>query len=271
LAADPPAATAASPPPPDLRSPEQRDTRHSAYSLPHSTWALNVGALGIGGGDVFAKLGVAYGVGGGVQLELNLAHVGVGLMNFAAQWHFVDTRYFDLGAGLGFWYGHGDWFWIARGVTRDVVSKLDVIRVPVGLTASAPLLRWLQLDLSVEYTYGQIFGEFGDEGSIFHDAQIGARQLTFRPGVRWFISPRTSLELSAHLPAYTSLPIELAGDAGETHYRKVPFSDSWSIEAALRSSLTSNVFGNLRLHYGNVADALYGASLYPSFELEIRL
>lgn len=272
FAADPTASTtpSASPQPEGLQSPEQRDTRHSAYSLPQGMWTFNVGALGVGSSDVFATLGAGYGLGAGFQVELNLAHASVGLLNIAAQWHFVDTQYFDLGAGLGFWYGHGAWFWIAEGLTRELVSKLDVFSIPMALSASMPVYRWLELDLSLEYSYAEMFGTTSGSRSIFHDAQIGARQLALRPGVRWFMWHSTSLELSAQLPAYSSLPVK-DDDSGETEYHQVPFSDVWSIEAALRSRFTRSVFGNLRLHYGEVARLLYGAALYPSFELEVRL
>lgn len=271
-------ALAAAPPAPpaadaggDLRSPEQRDTRQTAYTLPRGTWGLDVGALGVGGGDVFARLGVAYGLGAGVELELNLAHAGVGLINVAAHWHFIDTRYFDLGMGLGVWYGHGDWFWIVQGLSKEVVSKLDVLNVPVSLTASMPVLPSLQLDFGVEYTYAEVFGTIDRERSIFQEANLGVRQLTFNPGAHWFMSSNTSLGLNARLAAYTGVPV--AGERnGSEHqdYRKVPFSETWSLEAALRSRLRPGLFANLRMHYGEIARALYGAVIYPSFEVEVR-
>ncbi len=282
LAADPPGAStlpavvapsAAAPAPGDLRSPEQRDTRHTAYTLPKGTWGLDIGALGIGGGDVFARLGVAYGIGHGLQAEINLAHTGVGLLNVASHWHFIDTRYFDLGAGVGLWYGHGEWFWIAQGLAKDLVKKIDVLNVPMGLTASMPVLRMLQLNLGVEYTYAEVFGSFDrGERSILQDANFGVRQLTFAPGVHWFIWHNTSLELSARLPAYTGVPVTISGDDNDrTEYHKAPFSEMWSAEAALRSRLRPGVFGNVRLHYGEIARSLYDAVIYPSFELEVRL
>lgn len=283
LAADPqlngaaapaaPATGAAAPAASDLQSPEQRDTRHTAYTLPAGMWGLDVGALGIGGGDVFARLGVAYGIGHGVQAEINLAHMGVGLLNVASHWHFIDTRYFDLGVGVGLWYGHGDWFWIAQGAAQDLVDQLDVINVPVALTASMPVLSTLQLNLGVEYTYAELFGTFDRrERSLLQDANFGVRQLTLAPGVHWFIWHNTSLELSADLPLYTGVPVTASGESNErVEYHKAPFSETWSAEAALRSRLRPGVFGNVRLHYGEIARTLYNAKVYPSFELEVRL
>lgn len=259
-AVEPPAA----PPPGDLQSPEQVSTRNSAYSLPRNTWAFNVGALGIGGGDAFATLGVGYGFGAGLQATINLAHASVGLMNLGVGWHFLDTRYFDLGARVGVWYGHGKWFWIARGVAKELVSKVDVIQVPLELTASAPLTRFLELDLGVQYAYASLFGSVGDGESIFADAQLAARQFFVQPGARVFLSDATALELAAKLPVFTTVPTERRDIS-------VPFKSTWSMEGGFRSRFARGLFGTIRLHYGSVADVLYGSRLYPSFELEYRL
>jgi hypothetical protein len=227
-------------------------------------WAFDIGALGIGGSEAIAKLGAAYGLGAGVEVEANLAHMGVGLLNLSAGWHFVDTRYFDLGVRAGVWYGHGAWLWIARSTVQSLVAKVNMLSVPIALTASAPLTRWLQLDLGVQYTYADIFGATGDVDSPFVDAEISVRQLFFQPGVRFFISDNTEFDLSTKLPAFTEVPRE-QGD------RTVPFSRTWSMETGLRSRLTTGVFANLRLRYGKRGDAVYAAPLYPSFGVEFRL
>ena len=248
----------------DLQSPEQVSTRNSAYSLPKGMWGFDLGALGIGGGDAFAALGVGYGFGAGLQANMNLAHAGVGLLNLALGWHFLDTRYVDLGARVGFWYGHGQWFWIARGLTKQIVRRVDVIQVPIELTASAPLTRWLELDLSAQYAYASLYGSASDEESIFVDAQIAARQFFVRPGARFFVSEATAIELFAKLPAFTTVP-------SERRDLSIPFKSTWSMEGGVRSRLANGLFGSLRLHYGSVSDVLYGSRLYPSFDIEYRL
>jgi hypothetical protein len=249
--------------PGDLQSPEQRSTRYSAYSVPSGMLAFDVGAFGISGGDVFAKIGAAYGLGSGFEIEANLAHVGVGLLNISAAWQFIDTRHFALGVRTGFWYGQGEWFWIAQGAAKSLVSKVDVVSVPILLTASAPLTRWLELDLGVQYTYGDVFGATDGERSLLEDAQIGIRQLFFRPGARFFISDNTALELFAKLAAFTDVPTARTATT-------LPFSKTWTLEGGLRSRLADGLFGNLRLHYGDVSNAVYGALLYPSFDVEWR-
>jgi hypothetical protein len=256
----------------DLQSPEQRDTRGSAYSLPGGMWAFNVGALGLRGGEAFAKVGIGYGFGARVQGELNLAHLGVGLLNVAGSWQFLDTRHFDLGVRLGLWYGHGDWFWIVGGLAKELVSKLDVLNIPLAVTASVPASRWVAFDLGVEYVHGEVFGEITGI-SVYRKAQLGVRQLTFQPGVRFFVSRRTELDVSSILPAYTGVPTERSNTrTGETkNFASVPFSEMWSLALGVRSRFADGLFGSIRLHYGEVTRGLYGAALYPSFNLEYRL
>jgi hypothetical protein len=249
----------------DLQSPEQVDTRYSAYTLPRKLWAFNVGAFGIGGGDVFAELGAAYGLGAGLQLEVNLAHLSVGLMNLSAGWHFIDTRYFDLGARVGIWYGRGKWFWPSYGrYAHDIVAKIDALNIPLELTASSTPTRWLELDLSAHYGYAQVYGASQDTNSLFVNAQLGVAQFFLRPTARVFVSDDTSLEISAKLPLYSAVPFDKKTVT-------LPFSDTWTLETGVRSRLARRLFGNIRLHYGAVPKALYGSRVYPSFDVEFRL
>ncbi|HEX6278364.1 MAG TPA: hypothetical protein VFZ53_35200 [Polyangiaceae bacterium] len=248
----------------DLQSPEQVSTRHSAYTLPAGVWSLEAGALGVGSGDVVALIGGTYGLGAGVQVGVNLAHFTVGLFNASVGYHFVDTRYFDLGARLGAWYGHGDWYWIATPAAKKIVSKIDVLSVPVELTASGTLTRWLEADLGVVYAYATFFGTSPPEQSVFTDNQLGLQQFFLRPGVRFFLVDHTALELFAKLPLYSAIPVDGKNPT-------LPFERTYTLEGGLRSRLTRGLFGSVRIHYGSISDVLYNARLYPSFEVELRL
>jgi hypothetical protein len=261
--------------PGDLQSPENRDRRNTPYALPDGTWGLDIGALGIGGGEAFAKLGVAYGFLDGASVEMNLAHAGLGLLNVAGGYHFLDTRYFDLGVSLGVWYGRGEWVWIVTGVAKDLIRELEVVYVPMRLAASMPVSRFLQFDLALQYSHAEVFGSVDDSDALFLDAQLGMRQFEIRPGVRFFLSDTTELDLTSNLPVYSALPVERARaseDGGRNEdFVTVPFSEVWSVEVGLRSRFARGLFGSVRLHYGEVAKGLYGAPLYPSFDVELRL
>jgi hypothetical protein len=251
------------PPPGDLQAPANVSTRYSAYSLPARTWAFDIGALGIGGGDVFANLGAGYGFGGGFQVEMNLAHMGVGLVNGTVGWHFIDSRYFDLGARAGIWYVRGQWFWIAQGPAKNLVRHIEALKVPLDLIASSQPVRWLELDLGIHYSYTSTFGTADNADSVFSKADLVMNQFSLRPGARVFITDRTALETSVELPLYSGIPLK-----HETV--TVPFKSTWSLEVGVRSRLTRALFGNIRLHYGSIPDVLYGARLYPSFDIEVR-
>ena len=269
-----PAAAPVAPAPADLQSPEQRDTRNSAYSLPRGMWGFDAGALGLGGGDALLKLGVAYGLGAGVELQVNLAHWGAGILNFAAVWQFVDTRYFHLAARAGIWYGNGDWVWILTEAGEELVADLDVLNVPLVLASSMPVSKRLQFDFDVRYTYADIFGSVTANGTFFRDAPFGMRQLAVRPGVRIFLTDSTEVDLSTSLPIYSARSYarpdgDRTDDSNE--FTDVPFSKTWAAEFGLRSRLAKAVFGSVRLHYSKIADGFYGSSFYPSFNFEFRL
>jgi hypothetical protein len=230
----------------------------------------------MGAGDAYGKLGVAYGFGAGVHAEVNLLHSSVGLLNVAGFWQFVDTPQFALGARAAFWYARGEWFWFANEAAKDLLSDLQGIGVPVIVAASAPLAPWLQLDLDLGYTHAEVFGSVLDDRALFFDAQLGVRQFLVRPGVRFFLTSTTELDISSNLPPYTALPLETArsnersGDRVE-EFGSVPFSETWSLELGVRSRFARGLFGAIRLHYGEIARGLYGAPLYPSFEVELRI
>ena len=171
----------------------------------------------------------------------------------------------DLGLRGGIWYGHGDWFWTAEGLAKRIVSNLDVLNVPLALTGSLPVGSLAQLDLTVQYTYAQMYGASAtsDERSPYTDSELATRQLFLRPGARLFVSDNTALQLSVKLPLQSELALEDAA-------AELSFADTWSFEAGLRSRFVPGIFGELRLQYGEVSDVLYGATLFPSFEIEMR-
>jgi hypothetical protein len=257
----------------DLQSPLQRDTRNSAFSLPKGTWAIDAGALGLGGGDAYAKLGLAYGLGAGVELQVNLAHLGIGFMNFAAFWQFVETPHFNLAARAGVWYAKGEWVWILTAWGTEVLGDLDVLNVPLALVASVPVSKRLQFDFDVHYTYADIYGSIRERGEMFRDAPFGMRQFAVRPGARLFLTDSTEFDVSSVLPMYSARTFVRpdGDDSDDEEFRRVPFSETWAVEFGLRSRLSETIFGSVRLHYSKIAKGLYGASFYPSFDVEFRL
>jgi hypothetical protein len=263
-----------------LRSPEQRNVRYSAYGLPTGMWSFDVSALGVNGEDLYGSLSIKRGFGLGFTLELNLAHYAVGLFNIGAQWSFLDTKYFALAASVGFTYGHGAWIWLVAPGVKDLLEEADLFTVPTAITASSPVLDWLQLDLSVNLRLGTIFGTLGDGANFYADAEIGATQVAFRPGVRAFVSEATALEVAFDVPVYTWVPWEgtINAELRDKGYSKsgsggatLPTSETWKLEAGVRSALTPWLICTFRIHYGRINRLLYRTTINPSLSLEFRL
>jgi hypothetical protein len=263
-----------------LRSPEQRSVRYSAYGLPNGMWSFDLSALGVNGDDLYGSLSIKRGFGAGFELELNLAHYAVGLFNIGAQWTFLDTKYFALAASAGFTYGHGAWIWLVAPGVKDLLEDADLFTFPAAITASSPVLDWLQLDLSVNLRLGTVFGTLGDGANLFADAQLGATQVSLRPGTRVFVSDATALELAVDLPVYTWVPWEgtITAELRDRGYEKsgsggatLPTSETWKLEAGVRSRLTPWLFCTLRVHYGRINRLLYRTTVNPSLSLEFRL
>jgi hypothetical protein len=261
----------------DLQAPQQRSTRYSAYSLPDAVWSLEAGALGGSAEEAYGVLGVARGFKHGFQLNLNLVHWSAGLFHADVRWNFLERPHFALGADLGFSYAHGAWIWVLGDYARELISDADLIGVPVSLTASAPINRWLQFDLMVEGRYTQMFGTLGRGNTFFAETDIGARQVLIRPTARVYVSDSTALELTAKLAAFNRVPvsIEPGGDSRfgtpRHGYADVAFSDSWNIELGVRSRIRRWVYATVRIQYGQTSKFIYGASVFPMFGLEFRL
>jgi hypothetical protein len=135
--------------------------------------------------------------------------------------------------------------------------------LPLELTASSTPTRWLELDLGVNYSYAKIFGSPSRERSVFTDSELALQQFFLRPGARFFIAGETAFEFFAKLPLYSAVPLQEKSVA-------VPFKRIWALEGGLRSRFARGLFGSVRLHYGSISDVLYGARIYPSFEVELR-
>jgi hypothetical protein len=275
-----PAAAEPSDEPSGLRSPDQRSLRYSAYTLPKGMWAFEGGLLGVTSEELYGSLGVKYGLPAGLELDINLAHYAVGVFNLSARWNFLELSRFALAANVDFTYGHGAWMWIVGPLAKQVLQDTDLISIPFGLTASAAVLDWLQLDLGVSYRYATVFGTLGEGGNFYANAEIGARQVLLRPGARLFVSDATALEFGFDLPVYTWVPIEgeitaelrnrgfeRSGSGGAT----VSLSETWKFETGVRSRLAPWLFCTLRIHYGRANKLLYSTTIGPSMSLEFRL
>lgn len=263
----------------DFFAPEERTRTNTAYTLAPSQLGFEVGALGQGGGDVYARIGVAYGFGYGVEVSANLAHAAAGIVNLNGKWNFIDEKMFGLAAGVGVTWAHGDWLWVLPADQRTLVSTLDVVAVPLTLTASAPVLTWLQLDLELSYLHAEVFGNANSENALF-DADIGARRVGISPIARFYVLDALELYASVWISPYTALPgavtarAQLAPDVyagGQTGgYIELDPGDTYRLAFGARSAITRTSFVSFVLNYGKASERLYGSSFFPAFNVELR-
>lgn len=263
----------------DIRSPSARSTRYSAYVLSRKTASIDLGFLGISGDELYGRLGTSVGLGYGLQLEANLGHWVAGLFGLNVKWAFFENEHVALSAQVGFLYAHGGWLWLLDELGQTVFSDSDLFGVPLGVTVSVPWTRWLQFDLLLEYQYSKLFGSINAGGSFYAETQFGARQLLAWPTLRVFITPQSNFHFTARLPLYNRVPYEIDStlELGKGYsnvrdgYASLDFSQGWALEFGVRSQVRRWLFVNTRLHVGQIAKAVYGAVIYPSFNLEFRV
>ncbi|HEX6239813.1 MAG TPA: hypothetical protein VFZ61_02920, partial [Polyangiales bacterium] len=256
-----------------------RSIRYSAYVLPRKVASIDLGFLGISGDEIYGRLGTSIGLGHGLQLDANIGHWVAGLFGVDVKWAFFENEHIAVSAYAGFLYAHGGWLWLLDELGQTVLSDSDLFGMPIGMTVSAPCTRWLQFDLTLAYQYSKVFGSISPGGSFYAETQYGARQVLIWPTARVFITAQTAFEFTARLPLYNRVPYEVDStlEVGKGYgnlkdgYASVDFSQGWALEFGVRSQLRRWLFATTRLHVGQIAKTVYGATVYPSFNLEFRV
>lgn len=263
----------------DFDDPAQRTRRGTAYALDKGQWSTEAELLGVTTDDLFGRIGLGYGFGKGVQLDTNVAHIAVGLLNVELKWNFLDFPHFGMSASVGVIWGHGAWIWILDGLEQRIIRNTEIVVLPMSLWASSHLLDWLQVDFGIRYTHSQVFGDF-ESDSTLADGEIGIRQLSVLPSVRFYIVQTLELFVGARLPLYSAIPG--AGEAntslGEGVYAgartgtidKPPFSQQFQLQFGARSAMAKTTFVTASIHYGKTVQSLYGSAFYPAFGVEYR-
>lgn len=270
-------AQSAPPPPPRITDPESRSTRSTAYALPRGTVSVSTSLLGVTTNELYGSLGVAFGLGAGVQLGANLAHLGAGLFNLGAKWQFLDQKLLSLSVAFSPAYAHGDWIWVAA--AENLVAGFDVWAFPVELSASSRPNDWLELDLTAAYTDIEIVGDI-DSDSLVLDAQLAQRQFHLRPRVWVHLLERSSLFAEATLPLFTSIPVAgeatvVVGDGvvvgGTSGGRRVlDLGETYVLSLGARSMINRHFYVDIQANFGPRIDRIYGTFLAPRVSFEAR-
>jgi hypothetical protein len=198
--------------PRDFQAPAERIVDRTAYTLTARQVRIDAGLVGLGTDDLGVNLGVAYGLTDWVELRLNLAHFGIGMLNVAAQFNLVDRRWWGLGVVLGLRWLRGDWLWLLRERTREQLAGVDMLGFPLEVVGSFPLLRWMGLHLKLAYTHSEVFGDIAfDEAAL--EGTAGVRHLYVEPVVRFYLWRRMAVTLGARLPLFARAAVQGATEA----------------------------------------------------------
>lgn len=282
-AAEPPAATPASPSPPAAaESPRitqkpNLDTRETAYVLERGDSAVGVSLLGVTPQELYGSISFEHGLGAGVQLGVNIAHLGTGVFNVAGKWRFFDQRKLSLALSFAPAYGHGDWIWIAP--AQALMAGVQIGIFPVEVAASSFVLDWLELDFAAGYTDIEVFGNL-DGDSFLLDAQLAQRQFFLRPRVVAHLLERSSVVLGATVPLYTSIPasgeasVELpngvVAGASSSGRRTLPVGDTYLLSLGIRSMINQHYFVEVQANLGPRVDKIVGTFVAPRVAFEGR-
>ena len=138
----------------DFQAPEERPLQGTAYTPAAKQKTFTAGIFGTTYAEMVAAIGIAYAPTRFWDVGINLAHLGMGVLNVDTKLNLLDRKGFGLGYDVGFIYGHGDWIWALPALEKTLISGIDMFVIPLQLTFSADATKWLHFDLTAEYDEG---------------------------------------------------------------------------------------------------------------------
>ncbi len=264
--------------PPSIKDKRSRVRRDTAYTLAPRQWAASTGILGMGVNEIYGSLGLSYGFEHGLQLGANLLHLGAGVVNAQIKWNFIERGPWALSVGFSPLWLHGAWVWVLpdEGVN---LGNIDVVVLPLTVTGSWQAFEHLEFDLQTRYAHSELFGDLSSSSLIF-DAQMGLRQFSVTPTVRFHIQKKASVFFRAKLPLWSQMPgsveaefqlrpgVSVGGRSEGTFSPK--FSSLYLLSLGARSRIVENTFIEFALNYGGAAETFYGSAIYPELNAEFR-
>lgn len=159
-------------------------------------------------GTNYDNMGVSgdlrYGLPDGFELGTNALYDAVGFVNADSKWNFLDTRWIGLAAKIGLrWINPKNLYPIPKKY-RDDLGDIDIIIVPVQLTASFPFSPAFGAHLTVGYNHSNVFGTSPADSDAYVDGMLGAREVYLTPTFTFYPRKRVALLLGAQLPVWVA-------------------------------------------------------------------
>lgn len=178
---------------------EGRLTQGTAYVLPDDKFEVAVGLVGLDLPDFGAELSLRYGIEDLLELQLNVAHVAMGVLSVGVDTNLVDTRYFALGLDLSVVYIQPRRVWALPADLQEPVRDTHILVVPVQLVSSFPITHWFSAHVGLGYTHGEIFGRLRLDSDLI-DAGVGLRSVAADLSAHFYFAEGLALILGVDSP-----------------------------------------------------------------------
>ena len=242
----------------DFRDPTQRITRHTAYTLQRGQMRVGLGLFGQEPDNLGGQVEFAVGYADWGHLSVNLLHAAFGVVNLAGEFNMIDWKHFALGASLGVTWLKPQFLWFLPEQAREDFGGFSALSVPAKLETSYPVNDWLHFDLGLGYIWAGIFGEVGQQSSVFGGG-LGTRQFYARPAVHFHVRHKVDLYVKSkwllHGQHYASIYSEVEMHEGvvasvETvDWRRMAFLDGSNLSLGIEWKFKKHFYMNLWLMY----------------------
>lgn len=180
----------------DLADPYDRPIVNTAYTVRGVQSEISVG--GSQTRDLAARVGVTAGLGKRAQVDMNVGHVALGVVNVGARVVWFDRGPVTLALDGRVLAATPRWMWYLPDDLRSDLGGLGLITAPLGVYGSVRAGRHVVASLGAGYEHSAVGGSFDNEAIVF-DGVIGSRRLWVRPSVHVALG-RFVLEGTVYLP-----------------------------------------------------------------------
>ena len=263
----------------DFHSPAERPVHGTAYTPAAKQKTFTAGVFGSSYSEMLAAIGIAYAPTRFWDFGINLAHLGMGVLNVNTKLNALDWKGFGIGLGVGFLWGHGNWIWALPPAEKALVRGIDMFVFPIQIIGSADATKWLHFDLVLEYNHVEVLGEMSGK-HLFYDGAIGSSQLIIRPIARFYLKDRVALLVDGKLPMWGRIREEVAseirltdgvkGGVRSAGYRTQKPLSTWLVSAGIEMEVKTGLYVAMNLAVGPYSEIIFRRILHMGIRFEWR-
>lgn len=198
----------------NFRDPKERPRESTAYTLTHGEFNIGLGLLGQGAYNLLINGQFAAGIGGKGgkgEVGVNLGHAAFGIVSVYGKYNFIDKKWWALSARVGLTWIYPKLVWAIPSQYRDPLGDINVLSIPVEITASFPVADWVGLHLTAGYRASALFGKIEEE-TAFLDSDIGSHHVYLRPEITFYLFEKVQLFIGGRLLLWGARWEQIASD-----------------------------------------------------------